>query len=341
MMIQAKTITKLDLMRKSRESQLRKLNSILNIVKSRNAILENVNASKVEDSEPKIRFLDLKVDLRFNIQVKVWIDCFEGSEREKDCFQCLFLLEPDIVTNGFREAAEKIDRFDAVFAHDSRILRALPRHKVYLFEHGGTWIVPEKFQKSGSLRRKLKSKGVSFVCGGKRLTRGHRLRHEIWKRQEAIDASHRMFYISGAFGDGVPRLPGTRVLDAKPEAKFELFDDKSVSFHVCIENVRQENYFSEKLLDCFLTRTIPIYWGCPNIDSYFDVRGMILIGNEEGDVATDAIQKINTAISIPPEKLYLDMHIAIEENFRRAKRWINLEERMQIAIERALYVRGY
>jgi hypothetical protein len=67
---------------------------------------------------------------------------------------------------------------------------------------------------------------------------------------------------------------------------------------------------------------------------------MILIGNE-GDVAADAIQKINAAISIPPEKLYRDMHSAIEENFRRAKRWINLEERMQIAIERALYVRGY
>ena len=118
-----------------------------------------------------------------------------------------------------------------------------------------------------------------------------------------------------------------------------MFDEK-VSFHVCIENVRQENYFSEKLLDCFLTRTIPIYWGCPNIDSYFDVRGMILIGNE-GDVAKRAVDMINIAISTDPQILYDNMHNAIEENFRRAQGWIDLEVRMQTSIERALYVRGY
>lgn len=133
--------------------------------------------------------------------------------------------------------------------------------------------------------------------------------------------------------------PDTRILDAKPEAKSVMFDEK-VSFHVCIENVRQENYFSEKLLDCFLTRTIPIYWGCPNIDSYFDVRGMILIGNE-GNVAKRAVDMINIAISTDPQILYDNMHNAIEENFRRAQRWIDLEVRMQTSIERALYVRGY
>ena len=156
-----------------------------------------------------MRFLDLKVNLYFNVPVKVWIDCFEGSDRGDRNFQCLFLLEPDIVTDAFKEAKEKIDRFDAVFAHDSRILRELPRHKVYLFEHGGTWIVPETFQRESRLLRKLQARRVSFVCGGKTLTRGHRLRHEIWSIQHLIDSSHRLFYISGAFGDGVPRLHGT------------------------------------------------------------------------------------------------------------------------------------
>ena len=37
---------------------------------------------------------------------------------------------------------------------------------------------------------------------------------------------------------------------------------RPVMFHIAIENVSQRSYFSEKLLDCFLTRTVPVYWGC-------------------------------------------------------------------------------
>ena len=45
-------------------------------------------------------------------------------------------------------------------------------------------------------------------------------------------------------------------------------------FSVAMENVRENYYFTEKLIDCFLTETIPIYWGCPKIGEIFDVRGM-------------------------------------------------------------------
>ena len=36
------------------------------------------------------------------------------------------------------------------------------------------------------------------------------------------------------------------------------------------------DHFTEKLLDCMLCRTLPIYWGTPNIEEYFDVAGMII-----------------------------------------------------------------
>ena len=45
-------------------------------------------------------------------------------------------------------------------------------------------------------------------------------------------------------------------------------------FSVAMENLRENYYFTEKLIDCFLTETIPIYWGCPKIGEIFDVRGM-------------------------------------------------------------------
>ena len=41
------------------------------------------------------------------------------------------------------------------------------------------------------------------------------------------------------------------------------------SYSIAIENSCIKNYFSEKFTDCILAWTIPIYYGCPNIDKYF------------------------------------------------------------------------
>ena len=38
---------------------------------------------------------------------------------------------------------------------------------------------------------------------------------------------------------------------------------------VWYQQVGIQNYFSEKFTDCILSWTIPIYYGCPNIDKYF------------------------------------------------------------------------
>ena len=34
-------------------------------------------------------------------------------------------------------------------------------------------------------------------------------------------------------------------------------------------NGRGDYEFDEKLIDCFLTGTVPIFWGCPSIDKFF------------------------------------------------------------------------
>jgi hypothetical protein len=52
-------------------------------------------------------------------------------------------------------------------------------------------------------------------------------------------------------------------------------------FHLCIENVTRNNWFTEKIIDCFQTKTIPIYIGCPNIGDFFDIRGIIHVKNIE------------------------------------------------------------
>ena len=44
--------------------------------------------------------------------------------------------------------------------------------------------------------------------------------------------------------------------------------------------MREANYFSEKLVDAVLCDTVPIYWGCPNLDRFIDPDGIIQCRSE-------------------------------------------------------------
>ena len=64
-----------------------------------------------------------------------------------------------------------------------------------------------------------------------------------------------------------------------PEDKFKAFRDYDYS--IVIENSSIKNYFTEKLFDCFLERTVPLYWGCPNILDYFPEESLIVLTTED------------------------------------------------------------
>jgi hypothetical protein len=86
-------------------------------------------------------------------------------------------------------------------------------------------------------------------------------------------------------------------------------------FHIAVENSQNKNYFTEKIVDAFLTKTLPIYWGCPNIGEYFDDRGIILFNNEN-----ELIDIINSLT---------------EEDYNNRKEYI--EKNTQIALYYAEY----
>ena len=52
-----------------------------------------------------------------------------------------------------------------------------------------------------------------------------------------------------------------------PKTKYYALENYKYS--LCIENSCYDNYFTEKITDCLLGWTIPIYFGCTNIDTYF------------------------------------------------------------------------
>jgi hypothetical protein len=46
-------------------------------------------------------------------------------------------------------------------------------------------------------------------------------------------------------------------------------------FHLAIENCLEDGYFSEKIMDCFMSHSIPLYYGDPEIGKIFDINGII------------------------------------------------------------------
>ena len=55
-----------------------------------------------------------------------------------------------------------------------------------------------------------------------------------------------------------------------PDNKHEIL--KNYQYSIAIENSCEENYVSEKFFDCILNNVVPLYYGCPNIDSIFNSK---------------------------------------------------------------------
>ena len=90
-------------------------------------------------------------------------------------------------------------------------------------------------------------------------------------------------------------------------------------FSVVIENSQSTGYFTEKLIDAVLCRSIPIYWGDPEISQYFDTRGMIIC-NSLGDFI-EALNSINN-------ETYEAMAPYVEINRARAQATFDLPNSM-------------
>jgi hypothetical protein len=101
------------------------------------------------------------------------------------------------------------------------------------------------------------------------------------------------------------------------KSKLELF--KNSQFSLVIENSMQENYFTEKLCDCLITKTIPVYCGCPNISDFFDTTGWIIINNYSFD---ELLMKLNTLT----EDYYMKHMDIVEKNLNTVKKYIDFTE---------------
>jgi hypothetical protein len=64
-------------------------------------------------------------------------------------------------------------------------------------------------------------------------------------------------------------------------------------YSIAFENVRASGYFSEKLMDCYVCETMPIYIGDPSITNFFPAESLIVVDPD----APDAIEQIRCIIA--------------------------------------------
>jgi hypothetical protein len=174
------------------------------------------------------------------------------------------------------------DNYDILITHDKSIYD-LSDNFYYLPPHG-YWVEEPKIH--------TKTKLVSMISSNKSFLSGHK---------------HRLSWVN-KFKDNVDLYGrGFKEINKKEEGLNDYM------FSVTIENDNYPTYWSEKILDCFATGTIPIYYGSPDIGEYFNMDGIITLTDDFN------IKELNS-------EEYNKRIPAIIDNFNRVKNYNIIED---------------
>lgn len=200
------------------------------------------------------------------------------------------LESPEILPDEYNWIEKNNEKFSHVFTHQKYLL---DKGKNFLYAPGcSSWISHKGIHK--------KNKILSIIASSKNYTSGHRLRHDIILRHgDKMD-------IFGNAGHGVDSKLGYNPIEDK------ITGLQNYAFSITIENTKQDYYFSEKLIDCFVTGTVPIFWGCPSIGKFFNIDGIIIFND---------INELSIIIETLSFDRYALMKNAIEENYELAKKY--------------------
>lgn len=155
-----------------------------------------------------------------------------------------WLVEPRSIHPWTYESIINFEhKFDYIFTHDAELLKRGPKYVLQLI--ASSRVKPED--------QKIypKTKLLSIIASDKNQTEGHKLRHEVIKqlKEKNIECD--------VYGTGYKKF------DSKLEPL------KDYAFTIAIMNQNSDNFFTEVIVDPFLCGTVPIVWGCPNLDKWF------------------------------------------------------------------------
>jgi hypothetical protein len=188
-------------------------------------------------------------------------------------------ITPQIVDSVRMFPEQYLETFDLIFTHNHDLLKLDSKFKWVPAQ--GFWIKEPKIYD--------KSKMISMIASNKKMCEGHRLR---------LQWVERLWGQVDMYGRGFNEIA------LKEEGLCDYM------FSIAIENGQYGTYFTEKLLDCFATGTIPVYLGAPDIGNYFNKDGIIDL-TEQFDVS---------------DQIYYNKMNAIVDNLNRVKKMEVLED---------------
>jgi len=233
-----------------------------------------------------------------DIDFSLFLETIPETQNELSSINIISIHEPNEYFGRHDWIIQNKHLFDVILTWDDKILNNCDNALFIPFGH--TWFTPDQYEKHHQKEFK-----VSHLRGNLLKSYGHQIRWEILERKNELKIPTKFFDV---YGDRY------NIEEAK-KGKEEVFSDSM--FGISIENFSHRGFFTEKILDCFLLKTIPIYWGCPNIGDFFNNEGIIKFGDVD-----DFIYITNQLT----EDYYNSKRDIIEENYQTALQYVNYEQ---------------
>jgi len=160
--------------------------------------------------------------------------------------------------------------FDRIFTHeDSADPRVFPAPPIL------DWWIGKSWDELATMEPTTKKRDLSVIASAKSLIPGHQQRHEFVSLIE----------------DSLPEF------DVFGEGRSQSLADKweglaSYKYSVAIENTSKADYWTEKIADCYLSFTVPIYYGATNIGEYFPEDSFVWLPLDDPANALETIRSV-------------------------------------------------
>jgi hypothetical protein len=197
----------------------------------------------------------------------------------------------------------KIKEFIAIFTHSEKLLNKYENAR--FIPAGGVWYGIKKF--GGSYNEKAyenKENNISIVSSNKKYCELHRIRIEVAKYLERNNLADTFGNFNG----------GNKIKISDSLEKYR--------YSIVIENTIDAYCFTEKILNCFASMTVPIYLGATKINEYFNIDGIITIDKNDLKYNIEKIIKSCTEVD------YESRIEAIIENYTKVLEYSCQEDYM-------------
>jgi hypothetical protein len=244
--------------------------------------------------------------------ISIFNDYVPRDPNEFSMVNLLILNEPNELFGLHTFAKNNYQAFSAIMSWDEEMLGELTNY--VLFPHGETNLDLEYINSfETNPKREF---GVTFLSGVLAMLEGHKLRQRILDKENEINIPKNWWRTLDDFDHERGQRPGYFETKIGPngnpiegDGKKQVWNTNKM-FHVAVENSKHKHYFTDKILDCFGTKTLPIYWGAPNMGDWYDERGVIYFNDEN-----ELVEIIN---KLTPDDYYSRLPY-IENNYKLVK----------------------